>query len=524
MTMKWFREMFTKLTWRRRPPGALVHPRRWIRRYWYWVAGPLVIVLGVAAIIVNPFSPESPCGRGLATGDSPNVCVGLDRDSSGFGPNDPLTDLEAEIERQNDQVSGPATTLVLLDNMPPNPDNDSDNPRPLRHRVQGTLTAVQRANSTAASGSTKKFRLLLASYGSGAESWRAAVDAITQAQRDERIVAVTGIGQSLYKTRLAVDSLSQSGIATVGSVVTADDMTIDPEGKRIENFFRVAPNNSDEALAAVSYIADRDYKRIMLVEDINTEESYSRTLATAFKDAFRRTFHHDIHFVEPYKSPDKKLRGGSRTEYMVGQFAKRHSDLCANRPDLIYFAGRSADLRSFLQAQVEQGACELTHVDVLTGDDAANIVDDKVPTSKQLTFNVMFTALAHGDQWKSAGDRVNNANYAAFQAAFLNAGFVRADLVDGHAMMSHDAALTAITAVAGNELATSDPQTVATELLNVRCHNTVSGASGVIALDRSGNPIDKAMPILRIESNGSVVQQGLAWPTGIPLNPTTTCS
>jgi hypothetical protein len=175
------------------------------------------------------------------------------------------------------------------------------------------------------------------------------------------------------------------------------------------------------------------------------------------------TAHRDIPFVEPYKSPQKRLQGADRTEYMINQFAGRHSNLSSIRPDLIYFAGRSTDLRSFLRAQIEQGACDLTHVDVLTGDDAANIVDEELPSSERLTFDVLF------------------------------------------------------------KLATSDPQTVATELLNIRCRNTVPGASGLIALDRDGNPIDKALPILRIAPDGPLTQEDLAWPTGAPLNPATTC-
>jgi hypothetical protein len=31
------------------------------------------------------------------------------------------------------------------------------------------------------------------------------------------------------------------------------------------------------------------------------------------------------------------------------------------------------------------------------------------------------------------------------------------------------------------------------------------------------------MPIMRIHVNGSVTQEGFAWPTGVPLDKTTTC-
>ncbi|WP_165485692.1 ABC transporter substrate-binding protein [Protofrankia symbiont of Coriaria ruscifolia] len=451
--------------------------------------------------------------------------MGIDLDSTGFTKTDPLADLEDSLVKQNSTVNRPFGTIVLLDNMTPDSSSDSDNLQALKHRIQGAMAAVWRANNQAVAGGTSpNIKLLLANYGSRADSWREAVEAIKQAAQGEHIVAVSGIGQSLDTTKQAVAALSDAGIATVGSVITADDMNTGPDGQHIQNFFRVAPLNTDQAQAALSYITNHDYQKILLIQDDNRTDSYAQTLSSAFTTAYKSQHKAELDYTETYRSPDSKLNGADRDIYMTNQFTKMHSDICAIQPDLIYFAGRSADLRSFMKALSEGGACSLKSLDVMTGDDAADLVGKKIPSSDSLKFRLFYTALAHGDQWNSfPADSDNRRNYDEFAEAFTKTGFPQSDLTDGLAMMSHDAVLTAAAAARQNTQATTDPSTVAAFFLRFRCTNTIPGASGVIAFGPDGNPIDKSMPILQIQPDGSVTQQDLAWPTGKPLDPMTTC-
>jgi ABC-type branched-subunit amino acid transport system substrate-binding protein len=415
---------------------------------------------------------------------------------------------------------------VLLDNMTPDPRQDSDAVIPLRHRVQGAMTAVRRANEESVAGGTEpKIKLLLANYGSRAQAWPHAVAAIRDARERERIAAVTGIGQSLDNTRRAVAALSAAGITTVGSVVTADDMNTDLDGNPIQHFVRVAPTNTDEARAMVSYLGTHAYQRVMLVHDLNEEDSYSRTLASAFTAEYESRVGTGIAYTDPYRSPSQQLNGAERDEYMTNRFVHMRPDICVNRPDVVVFAGRSADLVSFMRALAEGGSCGIRSLDIVTGDDAANIAGKPLPASGHLGFRVFYTALAHGAQWDTAPpDSDNRKNYQAFAQKFFENGFGRGDLADGHAMMSHDAALTAITAIRRNPLATTDPSTVSDYLLGFRCTNTIPGATGVIALERDGNPTNKAMPIIQIRADGFLEQEGLVWPAGAPLDPRTTCA
>lgn len=503
-----------------RTSGRLVQPYRWPRRHWIVSAASLVAVALVALVlsVVLP-TPPAPCGAGMtAAGDT---CVGLDVDGTGFTDDRQLSALTKKIAAANAGIKGEYATIVLLDNLTPDAAQDSDDRDALIHRIEGVVTAVDRANTESVAGGTvPRIKLLLASYGSRAESWRAAVDAITKARAAERIAAVIGIGQSLETTRKAVAALSASGIATIGSVVTADDMNTGPDGKHIEHFFRVAPTNTDEARALVSYLVAKGKRKVMLVKDENEEDSYSRTLATAFETAYREKTGTTVQFTDRYRSPKKALTGLERAEYMADGFAMMRANVCVNNPDVIVFAGRSADLKSFMRALSEGTPCVMRSLDVLTGDDAANIAGDALPGP----FRVYYTALAHDAQWDSApSDSVNRKNFDAFAHVFYRNGFGSDDLADGHAMISHDAALTAATAIRGDPLAVSDPSTLSGTLIQFHCAHSIPGASGLIELDPDGNPVNKVMPILRIRADGFLQQEGLVWPEGAPHEPLDAC-
>jgi hypothetical protein len=510
---------------RRRARGE--EPRRlvvfpiFLRRH--WVACALVVVLLSGLGYFGWWSQSQKCGRGMTPIGSPYFCVGLDRDSTPLRDADPLADLEHTIAENNRTISGPFATIVVLEDMTPDPRSDSAALHDQRHVIEGAITAVSRANNPKAAGAIPKIRLLIANYGLGAGAWHQAVDAIKQARSSEHIVAVTGIGQSLETTRAAVASLSDAGIAVVGSDVTADNMNVapGPGAKRSTDFVRVVPTNTEEVRAAATYIKQHGYHKVLLVKDVNEEDSYAQTLA----NAFATNGDVKVDDTEPYRSPDGQLNHATREQLMAKLFADMHSDICAIRPDLIYFAGRGIDLGYFLTALSSSGACGLGPLDVMTGDDANNLVGTRISTSGgDLSFNVLYTAFAYTDEWNGfppTADYVKN--YQDFIAAFTQEHFKDANLDDGQAMVDHDAVQVAVFATQKDPLATTEPDTVANFLVGIRCHNYVPGASGPIAFGSDGNPIDKAIPILQLHADGTVTQKDLAWPTGQPLDPNSTC-
>jgi ABC-type branched-subunit amino acid transport system substrate-binding protein len=411
--------------------------------------------------------------------------------------------------------------------MTPDPTKDSVSIQEVRDRMEGAITAVWRANNQPVAGGTKPpIKLLLASFGSGASYETEAVQAIVQQKVSQHIVAVTGLGQSLDQTRQAAKDLSDADIVTVGSVVTADNMNTDLTGKPIPNFFRVAATNKDTANAAVSYIAARQYRKALLIADANTSDTYDTSLADDFRAAFTAHYGSPVPYSERYQSPVTPVKSATRNDFMTGQFAKMHSDICADAPDVIYFAGRGVDLASFLTALSGSGACNLGPIDVLTGDDATSIVGQPLPPFQSMHVRVFYTALATADEWRgSPSTDDTKQDYASFAQAFSNRanGFDPADLRGEDAIMSHDAVIATALAARLDPQATEDSSTVKAYFLRLKCTQFVPGASGDIAFDDNGNPVDKAVPMLELGPDRSSVLQEVNWPTGKQFDPKTTC-
>jgi ABC-type branched-subunit amino acid transport system substrate-binding protein len=489
-----------------------------LRRHWIVSSLALVLLIGSGSVVW--WIQSQKCGRGMIPTGSPYVCVGLDLDSTALRDTDPLADLENTIAERNRAISEPFVTIVVLGDLVPDPRSDSVALRGQRHGIEGAITAVSRANDPKTSGAIPKIKLLLANYGLGAGAWQQAVAVIKQARLSEHIVAVTGIGQSRDTTRAAVAALSEAGIAVVGADVTADNMNVapDPGAKRSTDFVRVAPTNTQEAQAAANYITQHGYHKVLLVKDTNEGDSYAQTLANAFAADVK------VDYTEPYRSPEGPLNLATREQLMAKMFAEMHSDICAIRPDLIYFAGRGTDLGYFLTALSSSGACGLGPLDVLTGDDALNLVGERRSTSGDLTFNVFYTAFAYTDEWRGFPPGSDyTKSYQDFATVFAQGRFKDANLDDGEAMAGHDAVQVAVFATREDPSATIEPETVANFLVGARCHNYVPGASGPIAFDSNGNPIDKAIPILQLLLDGTVTQKDLVWSTGQPFDPTSTC-
>ncbi|WP_410654981.1 ABC transporter substrate-binding protein [Amycolatopsis sp. lyj-112] len=521
--MSWFTALRTRLSraHERAAAGPPVRPRGWAHRHRVLVSAVVAVLLAALLMAMKPWET---CGAGLHSEDansdsvgSPYVCVGLNLDSGPVRKNDPLGWLEQRIKDRNDAVTGDFKTIVVLENLAPDPKVDSQ-PFPFVQReIMGAIAAAWPKNGPAG------IKLLLANYGSNADHWRTVVDEIVAAAASQRIVAVTDVGVSSEKSRALVAELSKHGIATIGATVTADNMNTDPQGTRIENFFRVGPTNTDEARAAAGYIAAHGFQRVMMIQGTSEDDTYATTLA----EAFRSTAKVPIIFTKKYDF--KPLTDIRREVYLRNLFGSWHSDICGARPDLIYFAGRGLDLGALVTALADDGACEqLASVTVMTGDDASTLADKPLPLDKDIGVRLRYTALAYPDQWRmftaDPAYPTYAKNYANFVREFTETHkFALAELWDGAAMIEHDAVAVAVEAATKN--VSSDPVSVANHLRNIDCNSAVPGATGFLAFDQStGNQLDKALPILSIDADGSVHPVDLVWSRGRPLNTAEDCN
>jgi hypothetical protein len=481
-----------------RPRGFL---HRSLRRYWIAVALPAAVLLGASTYAWSPWNYQ-PCAAGMEAVGSPYFCVGLDLMSAPLRENDPLAPLERIIARYDAQIKGPKVkTLVLLADLTPNPNTDSVSMAAVKHSIEGAITAVWRNNKPG------DIKLLLANFGSGAKSWQNAVNAIISYRTSLHILAVTGLGESLDYTRQAVAVLSDSNIVTIGSVVTADNMNQWPDHKVSRDFFRVGPTNSDEVSAAVPYIKSK-YHRIMMIEELNSTDSYARTLA----DDFRRKFGIAPGFAS-YYSPGGELTGTTRAESLLGTFEQRLLAICAYLPDLIYFAGRGRDISGLVTSLADIGCPEKKSVTIMTGDDVSDLIGLSLPLlSGRTQVTILYTAIAERNEWNGfPANSQHRKDYNDFVNQFtIKQGFDPADLSGGDAMMDYDAMAVAVKAATEIGDAT-DAISMLNHVSGITCADAYPGASGPIAFRQDQNQFDKAIPILQFSPDGSVHQVALVW-------------
>lgn len=504
--------------------SAPVQPRSWLHRHKF-IAAAAVVVLVAAGLAV--WQPWKPCGPGMQAEGSPHICVGLNLEGSSFGAHDAVELLRERVKQHNAEVAGPEfVTVVVLDNMTPDVEQDSLGEANVRHGVEGALTAAWRANnSLVANGKLPRVKLQLANYGNGAVHHADAVREIVAAKDSAHIVAVVGLGQSLNTTRAAAAALSEAGIAVVSSMASADNMNqhVDDTGRYIRRFFRITPTNVDAGRAAATHVHQSGYEKVMLVQDTNPADIYSLTLGRAFRDSYKELLGHDIADVLTYTSP-KDSGDIPRAEYMEKMFADTHARICLEDPDLVYFAGRGADLRPFLQTLSQNGQCDRPEVDILTSDDASNVVSQPLPALTDSGVRLFYTSVATRGQWNGPGQEENRARYEEFEEVFGQLGFnAEVDLLNGYAMSTHDAVLVATAAARMVPSVMTNTTNVADWIKKFDCVQPYLGVTGKIAYKTDpavqGNPVDKAMPILRLEPDGRPVQVGLVWPSGQPFGP-----
>jgi len=551
------------MSWIGRPFRRL---RLWMRRHPVRTGLIGIVVLAcVAALIVfwpKLFPPQ--CGPGMsASGDA---CIGVDLASGPIVKGEPaeMGVLEADIKANNDirtsdgRPSQDYISIVLLQDFSPVTGVDTVSYSDFYPDIQGAITAVWRANHTAAvQGSLPKVKLFLANMGSKNGNWSEAVDQIKANAPGNHITSVIGLGQSTDATRAAAAKIvNDAHLPVIGATVTGDTMNFYPNSTRRNNgFFRVSPTNSDTVAAATRYIAsiEPDQSHVAIVQDNAPGDGYNQTLASA-ADSDMPSAHQF-----PFTSPTTQPTGTERNPELIQQFSFLVQNVCSVTPKVIYFAARGADLGAFVQTWTQTATtCANGDITIITGDDGGAAIDD--PALHQAVrgrhVRVFFTAEASADEWGpclSSGPRDQaQFDYDTFQEAFtgqpdvcpphqhlvaedgaLPLSFGLPDLRSGEAILTQDAGAVAITAARRADLGADnagdggivvrDPSSQIGLIEEMRCTNKVHGASGLIQFSPNaadyGNPIAKPVPIVEIHADGSTTTV----PGAVPSDPAATC-
>ncbi|MFD7081721.1 ABC transporter substrate-binding protein [Streptomyces sp. NPDC059918] len=532
-------------------PAGVRNPRLgWLRRHPVLsLAAALVLLAG--AVFGGAwgyrvlFPPDLSCGAGMTAAGKPAACVGVNLDSTPFAKGEPdrMRRLEDAVRTANEAVKGNSTSVVLMLNFSPVEDVDTLTYESLYPNIEGALTAVWRANNTAAYGSTPGVKLYLANMGSQYGAWQQAVAGIGKYAEAEHISAVVGLGQSTEQTRQAAAAVSDRlHIPVIGSTVTGNSMNLDPSdpaGKRsIPDMFRVSPTNSDSVIAAAQYVGGLRpaVTSLAVVADSVAGDDYTATLAAEAKTRFQAPDRAVT--VLPYTSPRSLPSGAGRQEYLVQQFNLMHANLCQAAPSVVYFAGRGRDLGAFVQNWVQGSPCGIAQLRIVVGDDASEAIRDdavlKGVASGRVT--VVYTALASPDEWgtECPGSDAKR-NYDQFWSAFTGRpdpctkqplattrsgaqplSFDPADLASGQAMLSHDAAVAAISAARHDEAGLKNPGLETGILHQFYCAQMLPGASGWLSFGPDGNPVGKPTPIVQLGPDGTTKTVTLTWPGSVP--------
>ncbi|GIE86224.1 ABC transporter substrate-binding protein [Actinoplanes regularis] len=486
----------------------------------------LVVLAGIVYRVLrrDPDPPQALCpglttthGDGFALTPHGTVngpeCVGwLIDDDYRFGSTDTeVNDVLGRIVQENirvrdDPAARPYVRIGLL--MPMTATQGSAlAAAEIRNSLQGAYAAQVQANTdgpTALGDARPWFQLVLINEATDQSGWRTAVDALVPLTGGAHpLVAVTGLGISIPATAEAGKRLGELRIPSIGSVVTADDMTAG------DWMFKVSPSNRQYAAALDGYLDSLDTRKPVtgfLVWDRNPD-NYVATLRTALIGEFGVDYNLDQH--------NQGFNGSKPPHDGTPQlFTPIVRDICAVDPDIIFYSGRDRDLRAFVEALGHRGQCQRKVRPILlaTGATGLTITERQIDAAQVGILDAASTDLA-GWRRNVAG---TPAEYAAFAKQFAGLGFPDKSLDSGYAIMQRDAVVAAIWATrrdiaaktaANGGRADADRLTETTNGADVRnalfssANDTVPAASGRFYFrEKPGNdlwPLGRPVPVIR---------------------------
>ena len=477
------------------------------RRVVAWAAGGTVPVVLAGALFI-PFGQASfverwmsGCtGGGVFPAES-GECVGISDGSFVF--DEAYRSVFDKVRSENDAVvdsGNPYVSIAILVPYTIGVD-DANTVDSIVGQLQGAYVAQYRANHRTAGVKPPQIRLLLANVGSEGRQWKPVVAELRTRvyPHVDNLVGVAGLGSSFQATADFINRIGDADLPMVASVATADDL-MDASSWA----FRVAPTNTDEAEALIRYLRAEGIEDGLLVEDLDEENLYARTLASAFITGFGT------------ENLDRYTYASAETG-AVGDFARAVTRFCEERPRVVLFAGRAKrDLHDLLVGLADR-KCDDVPVRVVTGDDASHLPDDD-----QLVWELdgsgvtlEYAALAHPSQWTVDGAPPEHTHEDMdwFEHR-MHQEFPGAKLDDGQAIMSYDSVLAMVDAAQRAEQREPRAADVYSELLRTRDCDLVLGLSGPVEFDPDGNPRNKTVPILRTDWSTPPTVAGLTWPNG----------
>lgn len=485
------------------------------RRRWRNRIGLAVVVAflgGFAVFVVNLLVHT--CGElGSGVTKVGDECIGVTDGSFVF--QEDYRDVERKIAAENNRVTdevdkprGRSVVTVALFLPMTVKDDSPTSPEEIRNQMEGAYTAQYRLNRESVAGDPNPLiRLVLANQGNRQQRWEPVVEQLADMRDDQApLVAVIGLGVSVKETEQAAMRLSEYNIPMAATLATADALNY----QTYPGFVRVAPSNQDQVKALRSYLDQRGLSSAILVEDTNQD---------LFVESMRKNF--TTLLGDLVEVPSATFSGVSTpTEATPIIFDPAVSSICEAKPQVVLFAGRKIDLRSFLKSLVGR-RCPADMITVVTvGSDTGALGTTGEPALqenalKEANIMVAVAATADPQRWK---DGLANPpeGFLNFFRSFQD-HFDTEHLADGEAILTYDALLTVARAT---RLASVSRKTegfvpssadVGGQMTNLNAGRSIGGAGGTLSFSTSvtddkdtGNPCGKPVPILESPSGPPV--------------------
>ena len=403
-------------------------------------------------------------------------------------PNDAEVLIYQEDQRIRESGQPYITLVVGTILTDKNGSNQSSKVSTGRDNLQGSYIAQKEYNNGFKLDGGVQVLLLIANSGDDPEDATTAAQRIVHAKQGQHIVGIMGWSFSQYALN-AVQVLSKADIPMVSSTASTDKLSgISPY------FFRVAPPNKSQAVAAARY-AEQQWHASHVALFVDPNDAYSSSLADDFKQQFV-TDGNQIIDTEKYTVGDKAALPALLQKALL------------SNPDLIYFAGYADDM-SVLLTNLGTSYPQLK---LMGGDTLYELKG--YPWSARAGFTRLnFTAFAYPDEWDILGLGSQKPTFFTTyphtfdpdQSHTANPyGYTRpTDKV----ILSYDAMVVLLeaskNALAGGKTSLTT-EALRQSIAGINRSHPIQGVSGRIAFGPDGDPIDKAIVILSVDPAGHI--------------------
>jgi eukaryotic-like serine/threonine-protein kinase len=360
-----------------------------------------------------------------------------------------------------------------------------------RNDLQGAYVAQKEYNDGSKLPGSVQVRLLIANSGSDSLYVAMVAKQIVQAAHaDKTIAGVMGWPFS-GASEDATQVLAAAHIPVISPTAYFDFLTgISPY------FFRVIPSNKRQVFVGVQYV-----EHTLLAKQaalfVDPADLYSKEVANDFEQQFTADGN-SIVAIEPYRVGHPEMLRG------LLQDALKHT------PDLIYFAGYATDVGALLTDLPTSGP--FANLQVM----GANELSGHYPLSAYGEFNRLhFTDLIYGNTWNflnlSTKDPAFFTDYSQdFDPYKEHAGTPGYAMANDDTMFSYDAMLAllsgckiALVGLTGGKKVFS-PSNLQQALTKITGSQAIQGVTGQISFGPDGNAINKAVVLMKVNSNGDV--------------------